>query len=148
MLKGIPSCISPDLLKALAEMGHGDMVVIADDFYPATSMAQAGITIHADGIGAAQMVDAILQLLPLDVNYTEHPVKIMGDDEEIIQKIGVPKIWDDFKEVVRKNEPKGDSCVGFIGRHEFYELGKKAFVTISTGERQPYGCIILQKGVQ
>ena len=69
MLKGIPKCISPDLLKALADMGHGDLIVIADDFYPAVSMAKEGITINADGIGAAEMVDAILQLMPLDVDY-------------------------------------------------------------------------------
>ena len=30
MLKGIPSIISPELLKILMEMGHGDTIVIAD----------------------------------------------------------------------------------------------------------------------
>ena len=77
MLKGIPKCISPDLLKALADMGHGDLVVIADDFYPAVSMARNGITINADGIGAAEMLDAILTLMPLDTEYEKHPVQIM-----------------------------------------------------------------------
>lgn len=147
MLKGIPSVISPDLLKALAEMGHGDMLVIADDFYPSNSMAQSGTTIHADGISAVDMLDAILQLMPLDVNYEEHPVKIISDDPAIIEKIGRPTIWDDFKEVVKKHETKGEACVGFVDRYAFYELGKKAYVTISTGERQPYGCVVLQKGV-
>ena len=82
MLKGIPSCISPMLLKALADMGHGDLVVIADDFYPSVSMARDGITVDADGIGAAAMLDAILQLMPLDTEYVEHPVLIMDVMEE------------------------------------------------------------------
>ena len=121
MLKGIPKCISPDLLKALADMGHGDLVVIADDFYPAVSMARNGITINADGIGAAEMLDAILTLMPLDTEYEKHPVQIMDVMEE--------------------------SCVGFIDRFSFYDKAKTSFVTISTGERQPYGCVLLQKGV-
>ena len=147
MLKGIPSCISPTLLKALADMGHGDLVVIADDFYPSVSMARDGITVDADGIGAAAMLDAILQLMPLDTEYVEHPVLIMDVMEEKRAEIGRPAIWDEFIAAVEKNEPKGKSCVGFIDRFSFYDKAKTAFVTISTGERRPYGCVILQKGV-
>ena len=58
-----------------------------------------------------------------------------------------PKVWDDFIAAVKRNEPKGEACVGFIDRFSFYDKGKTAFVTVSTGERQPYGCVILQKGV-
>lgn len=147
MLKGIPQVISPDLLKALAEMGHGDRIVIADDFYPATSMAKEGITIHADGISAAELVDAVLTLMPLDTEYEEFPVKIMDVAEDFKATMGRPKIWDEFIAAVEKHEPKGAACVGYIDRFAFYDMGKTAFVTISSGERQPYGCIILQKGV-
>lgn len=147
MLKGIPRVISPDLLKALADMGHGDLIVIADDFYPSVSMAKNGITINADGIGAAEMVDAVLQLMPLDVEYTEHPVMIMDIMEHLKGTMEKPKVWDDFIAAVEKNEPKGKACVGFIERFDFYDKAKTAFVTVSTGERQPYGCVILQKGV-
>lgn len=147
MLKGIPKCINPDLLKALADMGHGDQIIIADDFYPAVSMAKNGLTINADGIGAAEMVDAVLQLMPLDVDYAEHPVMIMDMMDHLKGKMERPKVWDDFMAAVKRNEPKGEECIGFIDRFDFYEKGKAAFVTVSTGERQPYGCIILQKGV-
>ena len=147
MLKGIPKCISPDLLKALADMGHGDLVVIADDFYPAVSMARNGITINADGIGAAEMLDAILTLMPLDTEYEKHPVQIMDVMEEKRAEIGRPKVWDDFIAAVKRNVPEGESCVGFIDRFSFYDKAKTSFVTISTGERQPYGCVLLQKGV-
>ena len=147
MLKGISKCISPDLLKALAEMGHGDLVVVADDFYPAVSMAREGITVNADGIGAAEMIDGILQLMPLDTEYEEHPVLIMDVMEEMREKIGRPKVWDDFIAAVEKHVPQGRKSIGFIDRFSFYDKAKTAFVTISTGERQPYGCVILQKGV-
>ena len=147
MLKGIPRCIGPDLLKALADMGHGDLVVIADDFYPAVSMARNGITINADGIGAAEMLDAILTLMPLDTEYEKHPVQIMDVMEEKRAEIGRPKVWDDFIAAVKRHVPEGESCVGFIDRFSFYDKAKTSFVTISTGERQLYGCVLLQKGV-
>lgn len=147
MLKGIPKQISPALLKALAEMGHGDIIVIADDFYPSNSMGKDGIVIDADGISGADMLDAILTLMPLDTEYEEHPVMIMDLMEHLKDTTPRPKVWDEFIDVVKKHEPKGEKAVGFIERMAFYEKAKKAYVTISTGERQPYGCIMLQKGV-
>lgn len=147
MLRGIPKVISPDLLKALADMGHGDLIVIADDFYPAVSMGRNGITINADGIPAADMLDAVLQLMPLDVAYAEHPVQIMEMSEDLKETMERPVVWDEFIAVVEKHIPEGKECVGFIERMDFYEKAKTAFVTVSTGERQPYGCLILQKGV-
>lgn len=148
MLKGIPSVISPDLLKALAEMGHGDIIVVADDFYPSKTMGKEGQVIYADGISGSDMVDAILQLMPLDTEYCEHPVMIMDIQESMKGKIDRPTVWDDFIEAVKKNEPKGEDCIGFIERMSFYEVAKKAAVTVSTGEQRPYGCIMLQKGVK
>ena len=38
MLKGISPVLSPDLLKALAEMGHSDRLVIADGNFPAETI--------------------------------------------------------------------------------------------------------------
>jgi len=39
MLKGIPKIISPEILKILCEMGHGDEIVISDANFPAASIA-------------------------------------------------------------------------------------------------------------
>ncbi|MBO5644057.1 MAG: fucose isomerase, partial [Lentisphaeria bacterium] len=39
MLKGVPKIISPELLKILAEMGHGDELVISDAHFPAHSIS-------------------------------------------------------------------------------------------------------------
>ena len=54
MLKGISPLISPELLKVLCEMGHGDEIVLADANFPAESMGQR--VVRADGIGAAELL--------------------------------------------------------------------------------------------
>ena len=70
MLKGISPVLSPDLLKALAEMGHSDRLVIADGNFPAESIGKNSIVIRADGHGVPEILDAVLALLPLD-SYVE-----------------------------------------------------------------------------
>lgn len=146
MLKGIPSRIGSDLLKALADMGHGDIIIVADDFYPPLSKTPNGISIQAKGNSAAEMIDAILQLLPLDTEYCAHPVQYMVPDKEANISMDRPKVWDDAVAAVVKNGYDA-KCVGEIERSRFYEKAGKAFVTVCTSERQPYGCFILQKGV-
>ena len=64
MLKGISKIISPELLKLLCEMGHGDEIVIADGNFPAATNAKR--LVRADGIGGVEMLDAVLSLIPLD----------------------------------------------------------------------------------
>ena len=76
MLKGIPKILSPELLKVLCEMGHGDRLVIADGNFPAASMGQNAVLIRCDGHGVPELLDAILQLFPLDT-YVEQPVTLM-----------------------------------------------------------------------
>ena len=78
MLKGISPIISPDLLKALAEMGHGDELVIADGNFPCHSVGKDAIVIRADGHGVPEILDAILELIPLDT-YTEKPVALIRE---------------------------------------------------------------------
>jgi L-fucose mutarotase len=146
MLKGIPAQIGSDLLKALADMGHGDLLIVADDFYPPISKTPNGVSIQAKGNGAALMIDAILQLMPLDTQYCEHPVEYMVPDKEANITMDRPKVWDDATAAVVKNGYP-QTCVGEIERSKFYEKAEKAFVTVCTSERLPYGCFILQKGV-
>ncbi len=69
MLKGISSVISPELLKILMEMGHGDELVIGDGNFPAASTAQR--LVRADGLGVPPLLEGILQLFPLD-QYVEN----------------------------------------------------------------------------
>ena len=67
MLKGIPSILSPELLKILMEMGHGDTIAIGDGNFPHASIAKNSILVRLDGHGAAEVLDAILTLFPLFV---------------------------------------------------------------------------------
>ena len=78
MLKGIPSVLSPELLKVLAEMGHSDRICIGDGNFPGSKMAKAegAILVRADGIGIPQLLDAILQVMPLDL-YVDTPAMLM-----------------------------------------------------------------------
>ena len=148
MLKGIPKCISPELLKVIAEMGHGDTIVIGDAFYTSASNAStAGIRlIRADGIRATDIIDGILTLMPLDVNYCDAPFKIMDLMEQDKGKVETP-IWDEYIAILEKHEPKGKACVGYIERYDFYAAAQKAYAVVATGETAVYGCVIMQKGL-
>ena len=143
MLKGIPKILSPELLKVLAEMGHSDRIVIGDGNFPAESMGKNAIVIRMDGHGVPEILDAILQLFPLDA-YVDHPVNLMevmpGDPVET-------PIWDTYREIVGKHDERGANAIGTIERFAFYEEAKKAYAVIATGESALYANIILQKGV-
>ena len=82
MLKGVPANVSPELLKVLSEMGHGDEIVIADGNFPAASLARR--LVRADGLGVPELLESVLGLLPLDT-YVESPLALMatveGDEE-------------------------------------------------------------------
>ena len=140
MLKGIPSILSPELLKILMEMGHGDELVIGDGNFPAASMAQR--LIRLDGHGVPEILDAIMRLYPLD-QYVEEPVALMavvpGDDVK-------PTIWEKYKEIISKYDP--DNCgIEMMERFAFYERAKKAYAVIASGETAIYANIIIKKGV-
>ncbi len=141
MLKGIPEIISPDLLKILDEMGHGDDLVIGDSNYPAASNAQR--LVRADGQGVPEILDAILSLFPLDT-FVAEPVTLMrvvpGDPT-------VPEVQDRIRAVVRKYDPRGDAAIGLVPRFEFYEKAKQAYAIVATTEHGAYGCMIIKKGV-
>ena len=78
MLKNVPTVLSPELLKVLAEMGHNDVIVLGDANFPGAGLARAGGAqlIRADGIGAVALLDAILTMIPTDT-YVETPVVVM-----------------------------------------------------------------------
>lgn len=139
MLKGIPSILTPELLKILSEMGHGDEIVIADGNFAAETLAQR--LVRLDGNNVPEILDAILKFFPLDPS-VEAPVTLMakveGDTAET-------KIWDEFKEIVKKYNP--DTKIEFEERFDFYGRTKKAFAVIATTEMKLYANIILKKGL-
>ena len=143
MLKGIPKILSPELLKVLCEMGHSDRLVIADGNFPAETMGKDAKVIRMDGHGTPELLDAILQVFPLDT-YVEKPFNLMqvmpGDDVET-------PIWEVYEKIEEKYEPRGKAAIGQIERFAFYEEAKKAYAIIATGETALYANIMLQKGV-
>ena len=143
MLKGIPKIISPELLKVLAEMGHGDRIVIADGNFPAESVGKNAIVIRADGHGCAELLEAILSLMPLDP-YVEKSVKLMqvvpGDPVET-------PIWEEYAEIINRVGGCGRGVIGEVERMAFYEEARGAYAIIATSESALYANIMLQKGV-
>ena len=101
MLKNIPSILSPELLKVLCEMGHSDRICIGDGNFPGASMAKAknAIFLRADGHGVPEILEAILQVFPLD-QYVEKPAALM----EVAAGVTCPTplIWDSFRELLNK----------------------------------------------
>ena len=142
MLKGIPKILSPELLKVLCEMGHGDRIVLADGNFPAESMGKDAIVVRMDGHGGKELLDAILQLFPLDT-YVEKPVQLMeivpGDDVET-------PIWDSYRQIITKYDARGGDAIAHVERFAFYEEAKKCYAIVATGEGALYANVILQKG--
>ena len=145
MLKGIPKILSPELLKVLCEMGHSDRIVIADGNFPAESMGKNAKVIRCDGLGCAELLDAVLQVFPLDT-YVEQPVSLMQLMPRDVGKIQTP-IWDEYKDIVAKHDVRGAEAVGNIERFAFYEEATKAYAIVATSEGAVYANIMLQKGV-
>lgn len=140
MLKNIPPIISPELMKVLMEMGHGDEIVLADGNFPAASMAQR--LLRCDGHGVPELLEAVLKLLPLDI-YVEWPVALMavvpGDDTK-------PTIWEEYHNIVAASGEKF-SEFEFVERFAFYERAQKAYAVVATSEKALYANVILKKGV-
>jgi L-fucose mutarotase len=140
LLYNIPRILSPDLLKILMEMGHGDEIVLADGNFPAAS--HAGRLVRADGHSGVEMLDAILTLFPLD-SYVEHPVALM----QVVPGDGVATpIWDEFAAVIKRHDP-GFGSFAYVDRFEFYDRAKRAYAVVATGEPAQYANLILKKGI-
>lgn len=140
MLKAIPNILSPELLKVLMEMGHGDEIVIADGNFPAASIAQR--LVRLDGHAIPPILESILKLFPLDT-YVERPVALMAvSPGDKIQ----PIIWEEYRRILlASKEPFTE--FEYVERFAFYERARKAYALVATGESALYANIILKKGV-
>jgi L-fucose mutarotase len=140
MLKNLSPLHTPELLHTLASMGHGDELAIVDAHFPAVSMAQR--LVRLDGIGAPAALEACLRLIPLD-SFVDEPalrMEVVHDPNEI------PDVQKDFQKIIDREEGK-HVPLGRIERYAFYERAKKAYAIVATGEQQPYGCVLIKKGV-
>ena len=139
MLKGIAPCLTPDLLKVMAEMGHGDELLLADAHFPGHTFC--GRVLRADGLTITTLLDGILPLFELD-SYAD-PLIMMevvpGDTPD-------PQVEADYLAVARRHAPGVKPPVR-VERFAFYERAKSAFACVMTGETRKYGNLILKKGV-
>ena len=137
MLKGISNLLSPDLLKILMEMGHGDEIVLGDGNFPAASHAQR--LVRADGHNIPAMLDAIVPLFPLDyaVDFTAVLMDSRGND---------PSVWKVYKEKLGAY-PDGDKQFLVIPKPDFYERAKKAYCVVATSEAEKFANLIIRKGI-
>jgi L-fucose mutarotase len=140
MLKGIHPLLSPELLHALAAMGHGDEIAIVDANFPAASLGPRLIELR--GASSPDALDAILTLFPVDTQVAPaaYTMEVVGDPG------AVPEAVMDFAAVFTEHR-LADCEIGNLERHAFYDRAKRAFALVRTGELRPYGNILLVKGV-
>lgn len=138
MLKNIPPILSPELLKVIAEMGHGDELVLGDGNFPSAALAQR--LVRADGHGIPELLDALLQFFPLDT-FVECPVALMDTGDPNLR----PPVWQEYSKCILRRE--GDHRVELVERFAFYERTKNAYAVVASGETELYANIILKKGV-
>ena len=140
MLINVDPISSPDILKTLREMGHGDRLVISDINYPAHSNHNR---VHRlDGLDMTTVMRAVLSVFPLD-SFVDSAVHRMEVDNQ------PDKINDANKEVIAAiKEVSGDHWkIGSYERQEFYKQSRSTYAYITTSERRPYCNFILTKGV-
>lgn len=138
MLKNLSPLLSPDLLHALASMGHGDEIVLADAYFPAAALAQR--LVRLPGVPADQVLDAVLSVLPLD-DFVPQPsctMQVVGNAAD------VPPAVARFTAVLAQH---GHGAPGALDRQAFYDRSAKAFVVVATGDTRTYANILLKKGV-
>ena len=141
MLRNIPANLSPELVKILLEMGHGDEILLADANFPGHHLHPT--TVRADGLGIPDLLRSILTLMPLD-RYSSYQVALMetvGDDPR-------PPVWDVYEQIWNEAEKEvGPVSVKTIERMAFYDYTPSVYAVVLTGATALYGNLILKKGV-
>lgn len=144
MLLGIRPSLPGELLGIMAQMGHGDELIVVDANYPAMSDAQSTVVGHSIemlGHTAAEAIDDILSVLPLDA-FADNAVHAMtpGDPTR------VPDVHAEVNTLISQ-APGGPWHMAHVDRFDFYDRARKAYVIVRTLERRPFGCFVLVKGV-
>jgi len=139
MLKGIHPAISPELLKVLAEMGHGDEIILADAHFPGLTFNSK--VLRADGLSVTTLLDAVLPLFELD-SYADPMVMMQAVEGDTLD----PEVEHQYMAVVNRHVPSAKPPVR-VGRFDFYDRARGAFAVVMTGETRKYGNILLKKGV-
>jgi L-fucose mutarotase len=140
MLKGLHPLLGPELLHALAAMGHGDEIGVVDANFPAVGLGRR--VIRLDGASAPVVLEALLTLLPLD-HLVEHPLTTMA---VVGAPMAEPEVVAEFGALAARAEARTVSRQA-LPREQFYERARQAFALVQCGERRLYGNVLLRKGV-
>ncbi|MBF9023023.1 MULTISPECIES: RbsD/FucU family protein [unclassified Roseobacter] len=145
MLKGIDPRLNADVLHVLRMMGHGDVLIIADTNFPSDSVARAtvyGNLLRMDNLTAAEAVEAVLSVMPLDTFVDDFAgrMEIVGEPDTI------PAVQAEVQQKINAAEGAERPMIS-IERFAFYDMARQSYAVIQTGERRFYGCFMLRKGV-
>lgn len=145
MLKGIDPRLNADVLHVLRMMGHGDVLIIADTNFPSDSVARAtvyGNLLRMDNLTAAEAVEAVLSVMPLDTFVDDFAgrMEIVGEPDTI------PAVQAEVQQKINAAEGAERPMIS-IERFAFYDMARQSYTVIQTGERRFYGCFMLRKGV-
>ncbi len=132
MLIGLDPLLTPDLLHALAAMGHGDRIALVDANYPATRGRRL---VPLAGVDAPRALAAMLSVLPVEAAAT---MQVIGDASAVPPAVA---------EMAALLAASGAPAATSLERHEFYAAAESAYAIVATGERRFYGNILLTKGV-
>ena len=145
MLKGIDHRLNAEVLACLRAMGHGDVLILADTNFPSDSVARATVTgqlLRMDNLTAAQTANAVLSVLPLDTLVDD----FAGRMEVVGQPTEIPPVQAEVQAEIDRAEGSPRPMIG-IERFAFYDMARKSYAVIQTGERRFYGCFMFRKGV-
>ena len=145
MLKGIDHRLNAEVLGCLRAMGHGDVLIVADTNFPSDSIARATVTrqlLRMENLSAAQAVQAILSVLPLDTFVDDFAgrMEVVGQPDEI------PPVQAEVQVEIDRAEGGSRPMIA-IERFAFYDFARRSYAVIQTGERRFYGCFMFRKGV-
>ncbi|MCU0903818.1 MAG: RbsD/FucU family protein [Tabrizicola sp.] len=145
MLKGIDNRLNAEVLACLRAMGHGDVLIVADTNFPSDQVARATVTgrlLRMENLTCAEAMNAILSVLPLDTFVDDFAgrMEVVGKPDEI------PPVQQEVQAEIDRAEGRPRKMVS-IERFAFYDMARKSYAVIQTGERRFYGCFMLRKGV-
>lgn len=138
MLKSIAPQISPELMKVMMEMGHGDTIMFAD-----SNCGVSGYNIphiRLDGVRIPELLEAILPYFPLEDSM---PSVLVCEDEKPLE------IWKTYEQVIRASEEgaKLGEGIQVTPGEQFLEEAMNCKCLVATGETALNANIILRKGV-
>ena len=131
--------LHPAILRAIANCGHGDKILITDGNYPLDSdVNDATEKIYLALKPDLPKVTDVLETLNTQINFEKAEVMTPGEGEQ-------PEIYGEFKQILGINE------LSKLGRQEFYDACKNSTnlkLGINTGETRVFANILLTVGVR